>query len=289
MTIAVVGDLHGHLHLLFAILGRWQLESGRTIALILQVGDMGAFPPGSALDSATQRFAARDPEELGFGDFAGEYPPETLLDPRPPLVFIPGNHEDFEYLGRVDASVPANEPVYPVSADGGIRALRSGRIYTFEHAAQRVRIGGVSGAANLRAKPGRHERCHLKEEDALALASEGRNAFDILVSHDGPDSLWSGAVRGGWGSHALRLVIEEVAPTFAFFGHYNIGSEWTIGHTRVVALSDCGYERTAEERIDRNGIGILTWGDAPTFERLQPDWLLESTRHTWRHWGRRRA
>lgn len=237
VNIAVVGDLHGHLHLLFAILGRWQRESGRTLSLILQVGDMGTFMPDSALDHATKRFAARDPEELGFGEFAGDDPPTTLMDPRPPLVFIPGNHEDFDYLSQSEMRVAASSPIYPVSADGRIHALRSGRVYTFEHDSERVRIGGVSGAANLKDKPGRHARCHLKEDDAVELAGAGRNGFDILISHDGPDSLWSGALRGGWGSSALRLVIEEVSPAFAFFGHYNIGAEWSIGRTQVVALN----------------------------------------------------
>ncbi|MGQ0737136.1 MAG: hypothetical protein ACT4QD_26255 [Acidobacteriota bacterium] len=244
--------------------------------------------PDSTLDHATKRFAERDPEELGFGDFADPHPPTTLLDPRPPLVFIPGNHEDFAYLERCEARVPASAATYPVSNDGRIQALRSGRIHTFERGGQRVRIGGVSGAANLKAKAGRHERCHLNDDEAMALAASGRHGFDILISHDGPDSLWSGALRSGWGSEALRLVVEEVAPAFAFFGHYNIGAEWTIGRTQVIALSDCGYERTLEERIDRNGIGILTWSDSPSFERLEPDWLLMATRRTWRHWGMQR-
>lgn len=285
MNIAVVGDVHGHLHLLFAILGRWQRESGRRLSLILQVGDMGTFMPDSALDHATKRFSARDPEELGFGEFAGDDPPSTLMDPRPPIVFIPGNHEDFEYLARSEAQVSESSSTYAVSNDGRIRALRSGRIYTFEDAGERVRIGGVAGAANLRKKAGRHERSHLKEDDAIELTGVGKHGFDILISHDGPDGLWSGALRGGWGSAALRFAIEEVAPAFAFFGHYNIGAEWPIGQTRVIALSDCGYDRTPEQRIDRDGIGIVTWGAEPTFERLAPEWLVDSTRQTWRHWG----
>src|SRR3972149_4740339 len=97
MRIAVVGDVHGHLALLYAVLGRWQGETGRSIDLVLQVGDLGAFP-GARGDRATNRPAARDHEERGFAEFAGNNPPPTLLDPRPPLVFIPGNHEDFGYL-----------------------------------------------------------------------------------------------------------------------------------------------------------------------------------------------
>ncbi|MGQ0702351.1 MAG: metallophosphoesterase, partial [Gemmatimonadales bacterium] len=113
MRIAVVGDVHGHLALLYAILGRWRRETGKPIHLILQVGDLGAFDPGSRLDRATQRHAQSDPEELGFGEFAGPNPPATLLDPRPPLVFIPGNHEDFELLDRCEAAAGGNATVSP--------------------------------------------------------------------------------------------------------------------------------------------------------------------------------
>ena len=75
-------------------------------------------------------------------------------------------------------------------------------------------------------------------------------------------------------------------PRFAFFGHYNRGGESQIGSTRVVGLSDCGYDHKRNWQIDRNGIGILEWSpDLPRFERLTPDWLVESTRFTWRQWG----
>src|SRR5262249_21228997 len=130
MNIAVVGDVHGHLALMYAILGNWQIETNRKIDLILQCGDMGAFVPTSRLDRATIRRKDDDPEELGFGEFAGASPPATLLDPRPPLVFIPGNHEDFHFLEERDRATPPSEAVYPVSDDRKIMALRSGRIWT---------------------------------------------------------------------------------------------------------------------------------------------------------------
>jgi len=53
------------LALLYAVLGRWQGETGRSIDLVLQVGDLGAFPD-ARVDRATNRHAARDHEERGF-------------------------------------------------------------------------------------------------------------------------------------------------------------------------------------------------------------------------------
>lgn len=289
MNIAVAGDVHGHLALLYAVLGRWQQETDRPIALVLQVGDLGAFAADSALDQATRRHAAHDAEELGFADFAGPQPPATRLDPRPPLVFVPGNHEDFEFLSRCEAQAAAGDATYPVAADGRIHALRSGHVWTFEHAGRHVRVGGVSGAANLRRKPGRHERAHLDEAGALRLAALGRGAFDILISHDGPDGLWPSFRGGPAGSAALRLVVEEGAPRLAFFGHYGRAGEWRVGPTRVVNLDDCGYDHRREFHIKTGGLAMIEWtGDAdPRVERIAPSWLTGSTRDDWRHWDQR--
>ena len=160
MRIAVVGDVHGHLALLYAILGRWQRETGHSIHLILQVGDLGAFGPDSVLDRATVRHAQGDPEELGFAEFARADPPATLLDPRPPLVFIPGNHEDFELLDHREAAAP-NTAVYPITDDGLILGLKSGRIWRFDHDGSGIRVAGVSGVAGRGHKKPMHGRVNL--------------------------------------------------------------------------------------------------------------------------------
>ena len=286
MYIAIVGDLHGHLRLMFAIVGRWQRESGHRVSLILQVGDLGTFTSDAKLDQATRRHAERDPEELGFGEFAGEHPPVTLLDPRPPLVFIPGNHEDFDYLDLCARSAPAGESVYSVSADRRICALRSGRVWAFREDGQTISVGGVSGIAT-RPKRGRPAGMYLRDEDVLVLAARDRRSLDILISHDAPEGLWADVGRGQ-GSAALRLIVEEVAPRFAFFGHYNRNGEWGLGTTRVIGMSDCGYDHRRGRQVDRHGVGILAWpadGD-PSFDWIAEPWLLTSTRDTWTHWGR---
>jgi hypothetical protein len=66
LHIAVLGDLHGHFPLAYRVLKRWEREHARTLDLILQVGDLGAFPPPFRLDKATKRFAEHDSDELGL-------------------------------------------------------------------------------------------------------------------------------------------------------------------------------------------------------------------------------
>lgn len=288
MNIAVVGDVHGHVLLMYAILGKWQIESDQTIDLILQCGDMGAFLSTSQLDRATTRRKADDPEELGFAQFAGANPPATLLDPRPPLVFIPGNHEDFSFLAKCDEAVSPIEAIYPVSEDGKISALRSSRIWTVGEGDERVRIAGISGIAGGSHKKSRHPRYHLSDADSLELALTGTGNIDILISHDGPTGLFvEGRLRGA-GSSALRLVIREAQPTLAFFAHYDTPGEWQIGATRVLAMNKCGYITSGTWPVAEGGVAIVTWStESASVERLDADWLRAANRNNWRHWEKK--
>lgn len=281
--IAVVGDVHGHLELLYGILGRWQRETRVPIDLILQVGDLGAMP--ESLDRATTRHATRDPEELGFGLFAGDSPPASLLDPRPPLVFIPGNHEDFEFLSRCGDAAGADALLVPVTRDKRILELRSGRVWTSDSAGA-LSVAGVSGVAKRGHKRHTHPRLHLKDDDALAIGARGRGEVDILISHERPSGIEEGFKHDLGGSEALRLLIEEAQPRLAFFGHYDRAGEWAIGSTRVIGLAGCGYERRGAWRVKQGAIAIVDWdGFGFAVSKLSTPWMLQSTRDNWRHWG----
>lgn len=284
MRLAVVGDVHGHLALLYAILGRWQRESGQTIHLILQVGDLGAFGPRGGLDRATQRHARSDPEELGFRDFAGPIPPATLLDPRPPLVFIPGNHEDFEYLERKQAAA-AGSLLYPVSDDAKILGLRSGTVWSATHEGRTIRVGGISGVAGRSSKRGYHPRVHLDDQEALELGDRGPGTMDILISHERPSAVFGKFRHDLGGSEALSLLIEATQPRFAFFGHYDSNDERQMGRTRVMGLTGVGYERRGAGPAKRGGIVLVDWTDGePLVERLDPPWLRGVRLGQWKHW-----
>lgn len=288
MNIAIVGDVHGHLSLMYAILGKWQIESGRKIDLILQCGDMGAFLATSQLDRATTRRKDDDPEELGFAQFAEANAPSTLLDPRPPLVFIPGNHEDFSFLEKCDDAASPSEAIYPVSEDGRISALRSSRIWTVGEGDHRVRIAGISGIAGGSHKKGRHLRYHLSNDESLDLAIAGMGSIDIFISHDGPTGLFTGGRLKGAGSSALRFVIREAQPKLAFFAHYDHPGEWQIEATSVYAMNKCGYITSGSWPVAEGGVAIVTWSTEPAnVERLDADWLRSANRNNWRRWKSR--
>jgi hypothetical protein len=284
MRIAIAGDVHGHLSLLYAILGRWQRESRKPIDLILQVGDLGAFGAESTLDQATRRRAEIDPEELGFAQFESPTPPRTLLDPRPPLVFIPGNHEDFGLLAR-RAAAAAHGGKYPVSADRSIAALVSGRIWTFQAGEAQVRIAGISGVAGRPARPHRHPRMHLDDEEALLLGEHGADAVDIVITHERPASVKGGFRHDLGGSEALQLMLESLRPRLACFGHYDHPGEWAIGPTRVFGLASVGYKGRGTGTVNRRCILLVEWrADRVSTEWLEPPWLPGARPGDWRRW-----
>ena len=57
INIAVFGDLHGHFTLMYRLLKRWEIENNENVDLILQIGDLGVFPPPYRLDKATMKFS----------------------------------------------------------------------------------------------------------------------------------------------------------------------------------------------------------------------------------------
>lgn len=285
MRIAIAGDVHGHLHLLYAILGRWQRETGRPIDLVLQVGDLGTFGAGSVPDRATARRAEVDPEELGFRDFESD-PPATLLDPRPLLAFIPGNHEDFTLLERREAAAPHSDAVYPVTEDGRIVALRSGRIWRAELGAGTVTVAGVSGVSGRPAKQGRHPRIHLDDREALGVAEAGAGAADIVISHERPSSARGRFRHDLGGSEALQLMLEAVQPRLACFGHYDEPGEWWVGVTPVYGLAGVGYKGGGTGTVRRRCILIVELEPSGTrVEWLEPAWLPSTRPGDWRRWG----
>jgi hypothetical protein len=93
MNIAVFADVHGRVLLAFKLCARWQQETGETIDLILQAGDLGAYPDISHLDRATIKHARKDPTELGFAEDFSQHNDEgtaTLSQTNCPMWFVRG-------------------------------------------------------------------------------------------------------------------------------------------------------------------------------------------------------
>src|SRR5438105_15602182 len=66
MLIGCVGDVHGRVYHALAALATWQVERSKTLDLLIQVGDLGAYPALHRADPAPHPYLAADPAEADF-------------------------------------------------------------------------------------------------------------------------------------------------------------------------------------------------------------------------------
>jgi hypothetical protein len=279
-TILVFGDLHGRILPAFRCAIAWAREHRRTLAGILQVGDLGYFPNVAHLDRATIRHAKDDPLELGAVDIVltNELADSIFDDPLcpPGLWFTGGNHEDFDELERL-AQGSGREPEFVVDAYCKVRAIKDGEV---------ARVAGCDVAAvwgidregrNARRKVPDRGFIRAKAIDALLT----QPPFDVVLMHDSPtDAKWN-----GYGSDYLATLVEVAQPRFGFFGHFSgDGAECVgdFGRTRVFHMAGFEMHAGKDGHAESGSVGVLTWGDEPRFKYVPDDWLKTFTRHNWK-------
>lgn len=216
-TLAVVGDVHGHLQLALCLLARWQRCSRRPFSAVLLCGDVGTFTCDSQPDSATVRHARDNPCELEFLRQWSAEPPAPWLEPiflpegeglglTCPVVMVHGNHEGFEDRERL-AHGPA--PVEPVAADELPAPDAGGRVL-YLPSGWRLRtsgghvVAGIGGIERGQCRADYHSMAYLDQRAVTALSS-GPPA-DLLVSHQGP--AW---LHGEHGSESLDRLLSPPA------------------------------------------------------------------------------
>lgn len=293
LNIAVLGDVHGHLTLAYRVLKRWEREEGETIDLILQVGDFGAFPPPYRLDKATKRFAESDPDELGFtAYYNGEPEAEEILGPEPlehrrieaDMVFIRGNHEDFQYLLELEGA--ESGPV-PVDAYQRIFYLKSGVPFDYvkgEHSVCIAGLGGISDEEGVAVK--KDGDVFYTNADVKRLSALG-SRVDIFLSHEAP---FGGAVSihpkyEGAGSHDVKAFMHDFHPAYHFCGHYHEEGKalFTTSQTRSYLLNAVSFWKP--HRLNPGCIGVLQWQKRTPlgFTLLDAPWLREFTKASYRY------
>ena len=276
--IAVLGDLHGHLTLAYRLVRRWQSAHDRRVSLILQVGDLGAFPDPGRGDRSTRRFARRDPDELGFARYyAGDEEARAILGPDAPedqridapLIFIQGNHEDFDFL----RGLPSHDgDVTPVDAFGRVCFLGNGKVCEVSVNGLMLRIAGFGGIAPAEDRKRTLEAAYHRRDEAGELLCR-REPVDVLLTHDVP----YGCLRPDEGSLEVMELIRGLRPTYHFFGHAHLtGRQVPLPETtRSFHLNEVGF--ASPWQLNAGCFGILSWnGDGNhEFSFVQDDWLHE--------------
>jgi hypothetical protein len=197
IRIAIFGDTHGHLRLMFQLARLWQINHRLRLDAILQCGDLGYFPHPQALDRATKKFAKEDAEELGFSRFFRRNAPteddplliqilsgstETLETVTCPVLWCHGNHEDFQAL-EVEVG---NRDRVAVDRFNRLEWIRPGHI---------IHLNGLT-VASLGGGP-EHGDVHAAESCNFAwqwVSDQAtrrllQKSFHLLISHAAPRGL----------------------------------------------------------------------------------------------------
>ncbi len=281
LILAVFGDIHGRIALMYALAILWERHVGIKLDGLLQVGDFGAFPDGAKLDAATKKHALKDADELGFQDFVTATPESQFyLQARqsPPTYFVRGNHEDFEYLGQF---------TQPTAIDpwDKIWFIPDNRVVKIGTEDRSVRVGAVGGIASRQEERSvRGKLARQKYRKAQKISNSEPRFFsetniknlpadlqhvDILMTHAGPQ-----CAELPTGSVFLDRLAKHIQPRVHLFGH----------HHQVIYRSadlDCGLTVGLEHlEFDRHGRlkdgswGILSISSASlSFQFMTPELL----------------
>ncbi|MBM3978919.1 MAG: hypothetical protein FJ304_01285 [Planctomycetes bacterium] len=294
-TFLVFGDLHGRILPAFRFGAYWAARTGRALAGLLQVGDMGYYTDLSHCDKATLRHAKDDPLELGALDVVVRTDIADRVfdaaDSTFDLWFTAGNHEDFDELERFARASGDHQRDFAVDAYCRVRGIKDGEVYPFPRGPKVAAVWGVDGdGPNARQNLPPHGYIHERAVDRLTV-----EAFDVLLMHDGPPD----AKRPGCGSELLQTLIELAHPRFAFFGHYG-GDGSRIerddrrgdrgepaggsAHQQTEVYHLAGFEmRTRDGHPERGSVGVLEWADGDgTFAFVDAADLKPFTRHNWK-------
>jgi Calcineurin-like phosphoesterase len=286
MNIAIFADVHGRVELCFRLCSRWEEENKESIDLILQAGDLGAFPDPDELDKATKRYAENDPSELGFSaSFVHPSADTTAVLQRvqSPLVFVRGNHEDHRWLDKLEEQ--ATGVTFPIDCYQRVFCLKSGMPFQFQRGAEAITIVGIGRIGAPVGELESHKPKYVQGYELERIYQIEDSAFDLLLTHDSArDDVISGS-----GMDEIRYLLDHIRPSYHFFGHYGGPCRLGIdenGYTISCKLADLHWDRaTSGKVLEAGSMGLLRWKNASEhhFEVVTSPWLQEYTAHTWQH------
>jgi Icc-related predicted phosphoesterase len=276
VRIAFIGDVHGCVLHALGAMAALQRHRGIRLDAAIQVGDLGAYPGPERMDAPSRSFAAENPAQRDFFQLLDPSPElssavRLALRRVPPVTFVSGNHEDFDWLASLHEAADAD--VVPVDPLGAFRHVMCGHVIVV--AGQRI------------AFLGRVESAGYMDLDGAAYASllaAEPGSVDILVTHDGPYGMcrdWRGRTEG---SAKLTRLIEQLQPRLHVSGHYHHeNGPRRYGRTLSYALAELVYPKTnrrrperanPEQRVIPGSIGLLDTRTY-TFEFVHDGWLAD--------------
>lgn len=212
MLIGFIGDVHGQVFHALAAVAQWQEETGRQLDLLLQVGDMGAYPDPARMDAASLRYLAADPSQADFSRLLrleGAQAAQLHLLRRSlasPLYFIRGNHDDAAWLRALPRdSATGTAPVDPFDL---LRYVPDGAVLRLA-GLQIAFLGGIESP-----EVGASAETAIDQDAYHALLTLGAGTTDVLVTHDAPYGVSVGYYGQVQGAELITHLIDRVQPTY---------------------------------------------------------------------------
>ena len=271
MLVGFVGDVHGLAYHLVALIATWQRVTQNNLDIIVQVGDMGAYPSPERMDESSQRHMALDPAQADFGRLLQAYGlrAERLRAIRrefaSPIHFLRGNHEDFRYLNELPREPSGTAKVddfdlLRYAPDGTVLEARGLRI---------AFLGGIETDET----DSRSIHTHAYEK----LMGMGPGSFDVLATHDPPYGVGVGYRGQVAGSRLVTALIEHTQPALHISGHvHHLNGPRSYGRSWSWSLD--GLTSSVRWHPDDNGfrMGCLAVLDTDT-------WFLQPITEPWLH------
>ncbi|HEY0753031.1 MAG TPA: metallophosphoesterase [Ktedonobacteraceae bacterium] len=291
MNIAVFADLHGRVLLAFKLCARWQQETGESIDLILQAGDLGAYPERSRLDRPTIRYAERDPTELGFMEHFVEADPEVaevLAETTCSMIFVRGNHEDHVWLDELERQ-SNKEAIFPVDIYQRVYNLKTGMPWTFEHQNEHITVFGIGRIGPHTEEADSSQGKYIQPYESRRVYQQPPAPVDVLLTHHSRTDfviLERGVkIKASTGMKEIEHILDEDQPLYHFYGHYGGPPQVrldTNGVTLSAKLADLHWER-GTLLLEDGSMGLLRWHNRAenSFEVLKASWLQEYTAYNW--------
>lgn len=207
--IVIAGDAHG----------RWDtlLRSVKDLEgeVLIQLGDTGFYPFPQRADKKSKQHDLHEKEYLPYLTGKKDLPL--------PTYFMKGNHEDFDFLKRLESG-EIRIPNLTFIPNGSVIEV-GGTRFGF--------LGGNYGPGYIDRKTLQGgKRKHFLQSELDQLAEQ---EFDVLLTHDGPTSE---ELRGG--CDPIRKLILKTRPKVAYHGHLHHAYETMIGDTKVIGLGKVG-------------------------------------------------
>jgi Icc-related predicted phosphoesterase len=265
-----LGDLHGNIKSAIQASIIIQVSYGYPIDVVFQVGDFGYWPRGVASKNNDPHYKKDD--ALDFFEIENSIDQESFFEIgkssleilKSPLYFIRGNHEDFDFINKLEKHETSNLisgciyyiPDYFAGNIGGLNIAAVGGILTDLNKGR-----GSKARDELKKNKKRLEWDErLSDASRLVDLDRGETDIDILITHSGLASR-----ENRHGSSQLEEFLSKTAVPIHFHGHHHRFACGIIGeNTLSIGLKN--YDINPENQVNEGSFALVEWVDRENFK-----------------------